>query len=164
MRRRLKVVAALAVAGCLAPLVFAPAPLLVWNVTASAPLGLWRRTTGGAQRGAWMLVRLPDGVADFASRRRYLPSNVPMVKRIAALSGDTVCRFGGTVSVNGAVAATALAQDAKGRALPTWHGCRQLGPDEVFLLTVPPASFDSRYFGALRSANLMERITPLWTF
>jgi conjugative transfer signal peptidase TraF len=164
MRRALEVLAVAFIAGCVVQCFWVLRPILIWNVTASAPIGLWRAASGGAQRGAWVLVRLPDGIADFASRRRYLPHNVPMVKRIAALSGDTVCSNGSTVRVNGAAAATALAQDAKGRALPAWRGCRRLGEGEFFLLTTPPQSFDSRYFGPVSHANLIERITPLWTF
>lgn len=164
MRRVLSGLVLAVVAASIVECIWSPQPILIWNVTASAPRGLWRAASGGAQRGAWVLVRLPDGVADFASRRRYLPRNVPMVKRIVALSRDTVCRQGGTIRVNGQVAATALAQDANGRFLPNWQGCQRLGGDDFFLLTAPPQSFDSRYFGPVRRANLIERITPLWTF
>jgi type IV secretory pathway protease TraF len=107
---------------------------------------------------------MPTGVAALASQRRYLPRNVPMVKRVAALSGDTVCRAGSAVRVNGEFAATALDHDSLGRALPHWTGCFLLGRSDVFLLTAPPHSFDSRYFGAVLRASLIERIEPLWTF
>jgi type IV secretory pathway protease TraF len=87
-----------------------------------------------------------------------------MVKRIAALSGDTVCRINNTVTVNGTVRAIALSRDSRGRALPVWQGCKRLNDNQIFVLTAPSASFDSRYFGAVPRANIIERIEPLWTF
>lgn len=164
MPRHLDLAALFVVAACAAQMFATPKPVLAWNVTSSAPVGLWRRTLGPAAHGAWVLVRMPSKVTDLAAARRYLPRNVPMVKQIAAVSGDTVCREGAAIRVNGTVAAMALAQDAKGRALPVWSGCHRLGADEIFLLTKPSLSFDSRYFGAVPTANVIERITPLWTF
>lgn len=164
MRRSLSVLALLVVLGTAIEASRIPKPLLVWNVTASAPMGLYRRDFGTSERGSWVLVQMPKAVADLASQRRYLPRNVPMVKRIAALSGDTVCRAGAIVRINNTVSAAALALDAQRRPLPVWKGCKVLGDNDVFLLNSPPLSFDSRYFGVVPRANLIERIEPLWTF
>jgi type IV secretory pathway protease TraF len=87
-----------------------------------------------------------------------------MVKRVAASSGDHVCRAGQAVTINGRTAARALWQDSFGRALPVWTGCIDLKPGQIFLITSPPTSFDSRYFGPVPVANVIERIAPLWTF
>jgi conjugative transfer signal peptidase TraF len=150
--------------GCIAEMVCNPKPLLVWNVTASAPIGLYRRSFSGIARATWVLIRPPHEAHILAAQRGYLPLNVPMVKQIAALDGDTVCRTGNTVTVNKAVRAIALPQDSRRRALPVWQGCERLSGDRVFVLTAPAASFDSRYFGAVPRANIIERIEPLWTF
>jgi len=138
--------------------------MLVWNVTASAPIGLYRQSSGAVARGDWALVRPPSGVADFAAQRRYLPSNVPMIKRVVGTTGDRVCRIGSGVSVNGRPSAVALPRDGQGRALPVWSGCQRLADGAVFLLNAPPTSFDSRYFGAVPGANVIEKLEPLWTF
>lgn len=87
-----------------------------------------------------------------------------MVKRIAALQGDSVCRSGQAVTVNGTIRAIALARDSAGREMPVWAGCRVLQRDQVLVLTDPPSSFDGRYFGVLSRQNVIERIAPLWTF
>ena len=110
------------------------------------------------------MVRPPHAAADLAANRGYLPRSVPMVKRVAASSGDHVCRAGQSVSINGRTVATALWQDSLGRALPVWTGCIDLKHDQIFLITSPPTSFDSRYFGPVPVANVIERIAPLWTF
>ena len=163
-RRALSLAAGALVAGCFIELVAIPRPLVVWNVTHSAPLGLYRRVFAGVESGAWVLVRAPRAAADMAAARGYLPRSVPMVKRVAASSGDHVCRAGQKISINGHTVAQALREDTWGRALPVWSGCIDLAPDQIFLITSPPTSFDSRYFGPVPVANVIERITPLWTF
>jgi type IV secretory pathway protease TraF len=40
----------------------------------------------------------PDVARDLASRRRYLPRNVPLVKPVAAIAGDRVCARAAAVS------------------------------------------------------------------
>lgn len=154
----------LIVVGCVVEIAWDPKPLLVWNVTASAPIGLYRRSFSTVERAAWVLITPPRQAHILAAQRGYLPLNVPMVKRVAALSGDTVCRTNSTVTVNGRVRAIALSQDSRGRALPVWRGCERLSSDQIFVLTAPSASFDSRYFGVVPRANIIERIEPLWTF
>ena len=162
--RALSLAAGALVAGCLIELLATPRPLLVWNVTHSAPIGLYRRVFAGVESGAWVFVHAPRAAADLAAARGYLPRSVPMVKRVAASSGDYVCRAGQAVSINGRTVARALWQDSWGRALPVWTGCIDLKPDQIFLITSPPTSFDSRYFGPVPVANVIERIAPLWTF
>lgn len=163
-RLLLSALVGLVLVGCVMETVWSPKPILVWNVTASAPIGLYRRSFSGMARAAWVLIRPPHEAHILAAQRGYLPLNVPMVKQIAAQGGDTVCRTGNTVSVNNAVRAVALPQDSRGRALPVWQGCKRLSGDQYFVLTAPAASFDSRYFGAVPRANIIERIEPLWTF
>ncbi|WP_260929129.1 S26 family signal peptidase [Novosphingobium sp. 9] len=97
------------------------------------------------------------------ARRRYLPRSVPLLKRIAALGDDKVCRFGDAITINGRTAARALARDSHHRALPAWQGCHRLGADEVFVLNAAPDSFDSRYFGAVPRASVIARAIPLLT-
>lgn len=141
-----------------------PAPRLVWNVSASAPIGLYRVVSGDARRGDLVLVRPPNEIAQLAAERGYLSLGVPLVKRIAALSGDDVCVFKDAIIVNGKVLARRLEKDGAGRLLPRWYGCRELASGEIFLLmdTIPD-SFDSRYFGPVSSANVIGRLVPLWT-
>ena len=163
-RLLLSALVGLILVGCVTETVWSPKPLLVWNVTASAPIGLYRRSFLGISRAAWVLITPPRPAHILAAQRGYLPLNIPMVKRIAALSGDTVCRTNNTVTVNGAVRAIALSRDSRGRALPVWQGCERLNDNQTFVLTTPSASFDSRYFGVVPRANIIERIEPLWTF
>lgn len=141
-----------------------PKPQLVWNASASAPIGLYRVVSGAPERGDLVLVRAPKSVAKLAAERGYLPLNVPLVKRVAALSGNEVCAFHEAIFVEGKVVALRLKTDGAARPLPWWNDCRELGADELFLLMDGASfSFDSRYFGAISSTNLIGRLTPLWT-
>jgi type IV secretory pathway protease TraF len=78
-----------------------PRPWLVWNASASAPIGLYRVVAGPVERGDWVLVRPPAEVAVLAAERAYLPLGVPLVKRVAALGGDAVCNRKGALFING---------------------------------------------------------------
>lgn len=143
-----------------------PVPVLMWNGSASVPLGLYRverATTLG--RGDLVLVRPPEEARQLAIERGYLPAGVPLVKRIAARAGDHVCAASGRVTINGAHAAEAMKADRLGRPLTPWIGCRTLERDEFFvLMTSVPASFDSRYFGPIGRAAIVGRVVPLWTW
>src|SRR5262249_44463062 len=73
------------------PLIARPLPRLVYNATASAPLGFYRLIPAGhLARGDLVLAHLPEAAARLAADRRYLPLSVPVVKRVAALAGDLV--------------------------------------------------------------------------
>ena len=147
-----------------ASLVFPPAPRLVWNASDSAPRGLYRVFPGVLPgRGDMVIAWAPEPYHRLAAERHYLPGNVPLVKRVAALAGDRVCAIGPTIQVGGKTIAHRLAVDGKRRAMPWWQGCRTLGTGEYLLLMDAPASFDGRYFGISRAAQLVGKARPLWT-
>ena len=137
-------------------------PLLVWNASPSLPIGLYRIAQGFPRLGDLALVQLTRPMAMLADRRGYLPRSAYLLKPVAAVAGDRVCRFGTHVLVRGRLVALAFAKDSIGRHMPAWHGCRSLQPGELFLLAEDPASFDSRYFGAVRTESLAGRAVLLW--
>ena len=79
-------------------------------------------------------VRPLEPLATFLDLNGYLPIGVPMLKRVLALPGQTVCRKGLTISVDGIDMGDALSRDSRGRPLPVWQGCRVVGADELFLM------------------------------
>ncbi len=157
------VASVIVIAGLAAPI--SHPPRLIWNATASAPIGLYEvRSQSTFARGELVLVRPPQWVRVFAAARGYLPNTVPMVKRIAADNGDIVCRDKDAITINGRVVAHALLADREGRTLPTWSGCHSLGDGEIFLLMDGVrASFDSRYFGPVPTTAIVGKVVPLWT-
>jgi conjugative transfer signal peptidase TraF len=141
-----------------------PVPRLVWNASASAPIGLYAVSPGAAlQRGDMVIAWPPAQARQLAARRHYLPSNVPLVKRVVGMAGDRICAVDRVVTLNGRPVAIRRAADAEGRDLPTWQGCIRLGPGMQFLLmTETPHSFDGRYFGATLAQDVIGKATPLW--
>ncbi|HWB50359.1 MAG TPA: S26 family signal peptidase [Stellaceae bacterium] len=142
-----------------------PSPLvLLWNASASVPIGLYAvHRPGRLHVGAIVVARPPAPLAAWLDARRSLPEGVPLVKPIAALGGQTVCRHGDTVSVDGKALALAQDRDHFGRPLPVWQGCHRLRPSQVFLMNAArPDSLDGRYFGPLPVSSIIGRATPLW--
>ena len=79
-----------------------PTPRFVWNASGSAPIGLyWVRPGADLEPGDMVVAQLPQGVRQMAARRRYLPLNVPLVKRVVAVAGDAVCALGKDIFLNG---------------------------------------------------------------
>lgn len=139
-----------------------PRPLLVWNASASAPVGLYRVGGTDLAPGDMVIARLPDGARNLAARRHYLPANVPLVKRIAAAPGDRVCAVGREILINGRRIAERRATDMRGRPMPWWRGCATLRSGALFLLMDHPNSFDGRYFGPTSAHDIIGRAHPLW--
>lgn len=139
---------------------------IAYNPTSSAPRGFYRLTNPGPPRiGAQVLASLPPAIAHLANGRRYLPPGVPVLKRIAAAPGATVCREGGIVTVDAVVVARALSRDRARRPLPVWYGCHRLDRGQVFLLSGrDPAAFDGRYFGPVSVTLIRAEAYPLWTW
>ncbi len=140
-------------------------PLLVWNASASAPIGLYAvRPLGALAITDLIVARPPEPLAEWLAARGYLPKGALLIKRVAALPGQKVCRANLTISVNGSVVAEANARDHAGRDLPRWGGCFTLKPGDVFLLNWDhPASLDGRYFGVLPVDSIVGRAQPIWT-
>ena len=143
-----------------------PAPKLVWNASASVPIGLYAvHRADTLHVGELLVVAPPEPLATFLDQRHYLPKGVPLLKRIAALPGQTVCRTGQTIFVDGVAIGKALGRDRLGRPLPVWEGCRLIAPGQLFLMNQQSSdSFDGRYFGLLASTTIVGRAEPLFTY
>ncbi len=137
-------------------------PKLVWNGSQSAPQGLYLIRGQAPELNHYVLVNPPPATKDFIVTRAYLPPGTPLIKRIAGLSGDEICREGTAVFINETYAAEALLTDGSGRPMPRWDGCFKLQTDEVFLLNHHENSFDGRYFGAIKRWHVMGIAVPIW--
>lgn len=139
-------------------------PRLVWNASASAPIGLYAVFAATMVAQHDLVLALPPPPAQrLAAERGYLPRGVPLIKRVAALGGDRICADDLHVSINGVEAAIRLPWDGQGRLLPAWRGCQTLSADEVFLLNGSILhSFDGRYFGPVSRSAIVGKLRPLW--
>lgn len=164
-RRRILHLTAAASALIIAVAVIDPLPRLMWNATASVPTGLYAIHPGGhLEVGTLVAVDPPERLATYLADRGYLPHGVPLLKHVAAIPGQRVCRVNGTILIDGAIVGQARQHDRRGRALPIWAGCRRIAVGEIFLMNLDaPDSLDGRYFGPLPVSSVLGRASPLWT-
>ena len=164
-RRRILAVTALAVTGIAAASVAELPTKLIWNATASAPIGFY--TVEPAERievPELVAVMPPEPLERFMVERGYVGRGVPLLKRVLGLPGQRVCRLRSAITVDGIEMGEALDRDRIGRDLPVWQGCRTIGDGELFLMNWEVRdSLDGRYFGPIPANSVIGRVVPLWT-
>ncbi len=139
-------------------------PVLVWNASPSVPVGLYVVAPVRALAvGELVVIRPPPALAVWLAGRRYLALGVPLLKHVAALPGQRVCRIGRAILIQGAPSGLALDGDRRGRPLPVWRGCQLVSSPTVLVMNAAPDSLDGRYFGPLPRAGIVGRALPLWT-
>lgn len=148
-----------------APVWSGHAPRFIWNASASVPVGLYRVEPADRIAVTDLAIVMPlEPLAGFLDARGYLPRGVPLLKRVLALAGQTVCREGFDIIAYGWRYGAARERDSRGRPLPVWQGCRVVPSDAAFLMNWDaPDSFDSRYFGPLPLSSIVGRAVPIWT-
>jgi conjugative transfer signal peptidase TraF len=124
------------------------APLAIINETPSMQKGLYVRNGNGKdlKRGEIVAMPMPTSARDYLVDTLGYPADTYLIKRVAALPGDIVCRQADTLSVAGKTL-QAKAHDTRGNVLPNWQGCHQLSNEQIFIHGDHLGSFDSRYFG-----------------
>jgi conjugative transfer signal peptidase TraF len=164
-RRHIFAVAALAAASLSATAV-ADLPIrLIWNATASAPIGFYTIETADALDVPELVALMPpEPLEQFMVERGYIGRGVPLLKRVLGLPGQRVCRSGATITVDNVEMGDALERDRMGRDLPVWQGCRIIRDGELFLMNWEARdSLDGRYFGPVPTSSIIGRALPLWT-
>ncbi len=159
-------IVAIAVIGLVTTSPLHPLPILIWNLTPSVPVGLYLLQAGQLPKhGEFAVAELPISAARIAQARNYLPKGVRLIKPVAGLPGETVCRFGAVISLNGRLVGMAKSSDAMHRPLPIWQGCRHVAANQIFLMNPQVHdSFDGRYFGATDQKLILGRAQPLLIF
>ncbi len=154
--------AALAIGALIVP---RQGPALIWNATASTPIGLYAlRPTPGLHAMELVAIKPPEPIATFLADGGFLPEGALLLKHVLALAGQTVCRSDRRITIDGIDAGEAKDRDHLNRPLPVWTGCRTIRANEVFVLNpFVPDSLDGRYFGPLPITSIIGRAMPLWT-
>lgn len=141
------------------------------NLTDSLPRGLWVEVGGrrAIEPGDVVKACLPATAQD----RRYIgpgfcPNGLmPVLKPVVATAGDRVTTSAGGISVNGRMVpgSTPLARDEAGRALHHYpFGTYPVAAGEAWLISnYNRLSYDSRYFGPVKTRSIDSRERPLLT-
>jgi type IV secretory pathway protease TraF len=143
---------------------FPPRPKLLYNPSASAPIGYY--SIGPEETfniGDQVALYAPDWARKLADERRYLPFDYPLIKTIAGKPGDQICASGDVVSVPNYADITRLSRDSLGRDLPSWDGCLVLSPNEYFVLSAGTEAglafgYDSRFFGPVNGETILGTV------
>lgn len=127
--------------------------------------GVYRRLGNAAQlkRGDVTAMQMHAPAKNYLVEELGYPEDTMLVKRVAGVAGDVMCRDGDKVTIN-AKTVYAARRDSRGIALPYWQGCIALPPNEVFLLGDNPASFDSRYFGPVTASQISGTYKAVMTW
>ncbi len=135
------------------------------NLTPSEPVGIYELVPGAITRGALVLLKQPHNPAA-SILQRYVPGNLPLIKRVAALPSDAVRVEADGVYVNGVrwPESAPLAHDAEGRALNPYSGVHRVAAGELWVMSNHPRGLDSRYFGPVAEASVVSRLRPLATW
>jgi conjugative transfer signal peptidase TraF len=145
------------------------------NTTSSFPLGLYKIVNRPVTKGAYVSFCPPQGkVFELAVARHYInPGDCPggygkLLKRVFAQGGDRVSINQMGIEVNGRLLPNSrpLVADADGQPLPQFHFAKQrLDVFEYLLLSdINPQSFDARYFGLIRRAQIKHVVEPFLTW
>jgi type IV secretory pathway protease TraF len=140
-------------------------PPIIINETISMAKGTYVRT-GDAQslkRGDIIAMPMNASAESYLGEKLGYPKDTMLIKRVAGLSGDVMCRQGIEVSIN-TQTVYAAPRDSGGNVLPPWSGCHVLLPNEVFLLGDHASSFDSRYFGPVTKPELSGTYKAVMTW
>lgn len=142
-----------------------PVPLYIWNASPSVATGLYRVVPARRFHVAEVVaVRPPEPLATFLSFNGYLPARIPMLKRVLAMPGQTICRIGPVIFIDDIAVGAARDRDRRGRLLPKWQGCRVVAEGELFFMNwQSDDSLDGRYFGLLPASSVIGRALPVWT-
>ena len=141
------------------------APRLVWNASASVPVGFYIiAPEDGFEVPDLVAVMPPESVAAFMVERGYVARGVPLLKHVLGLPGQRLCRDGRAITVDTVPLGEARERDSRGRDLPVWHGCRTIAEGEIFLINLDVGdSLDGRYFGPFPASSVIGHAIPLFT-
>jgi conjugative transfer signal peptidase TraF len=159
------------------------APFIVLY-TAFRLLGVRINLTSSLERGFYIVSRTPSAnlvefcpegeAATISLQRGYrTPGGTcpdggsPLMKPIAAVAGDHVEVTTYGIRVNSKLIANSAAhfKDHRGRKLNPWPNGDYIVPTgSLWVISdFNSWSFDSRYFGPIRSSIVQHRLRPLWT-
>lgn len=136
------------------------------NTSPSFPLGLYVKTHLPPARGDLVLVCPPDKpIFREALQRRFLSpgfcpaGTVTIIKRLVAVTGDTVRIAEEGVHVNGERLENSQRQNFRLADMEQLPIERILTEEEIVLMSPHPMSFDARYFGVLPAGVILTPLT-----
>lgn len=146
-------------------LLLQPLRIGYYNLTASAPKGLYRiTTTTPLERGQLVTIKIPDSVKENSGKSRWNKVDTPLLKQIGGLPGDEVKVTDDGFFVNNEYIGPVFKVDKHGEAMPMIRGTFIIPPNMFLPISHYEKSFDGRYFGTLPFTSIENHVTPLLTY
>jgi conjugative transfer signal peptidase TraF len=170
-KRRIGAIAQMSAIACMVPFLFLGASGLRISTSPSLPFGLYRVTSN---EHAPLVEFCPDEpYGSFAAARGYrskgnCPDGAsPLMKPVVATAGDHVRVSNSGLEVNGTVLLNTapMAVDTQKRPMAAWpSGNYVVAPGWIWVASSYNArSFDSRYFGPVRTVDIRCHLKPFVT-
>jgi len=142
---------------------------ITWIRSPSLPVGLYWHTPITLSPSRGDLVCFRYRAPEWALERHYLPETSLLCKRVLGLPGDRLVRTNDSLTVCHLAACEDAGRivsfDSRGRPVTPAILPEKI-PEGSLYLGVPecPRSFDSRYLGLVRTAQLLRTIHPMWVW
>lgn len=139
------------------------------NTTASFPLGLYKVVTNSAlKRGSYVEICAPDKI-EYQLKKLSKENDgicfngtVPLLKKVVGMEGDNITVANSKIYINGIEQVNSTIYTKKVRL---YTKSQILKKGEIFIMSdYNPMSYDSRYFGALSTKNILHILIPYFTF
>jgi conjugative transfer signal peptidase TraF len=145
------------------------------NLTASMPEGLyWLSPPRAVRAGDLAMVCLDNQRAHYALQRGYIQAGScdnaaqPLLKEVVALANDTISLSSNSVLINNIPLphSSTLATDKLQRPLKAApRGIYKLQANQMWLYGISSnRSWDSRYFGLVKSSDIASIVKPILTW
>lgn len=137
-----------------------------WNHTPSIPVGLYLRTWEEVHVGSTVAFPAPEKARQYAVAHGGQGHPTKFIKPLVAGPGDEICVFttetGSWLIIDNRAVVSIRDKDREGNDIPRFmdDDCRRLQADEWFPLGHHPDSYDGRYFGPIRNADILGSYKP----
>jgi signal peptidase I len=124
--------------------------LVFLNLTASMPTGFYIKSPHNK-------FNIGDIIVFY-----FVDKKINLIKYIAAHNGDHVCSdFDNTLWINGFSIAQKNTEKYPEESCEQSF-CQQLKKDELFVIGEHPYSYDSRYFGPIKTHDVIATVKLIW--
>jgi len=137
------------------------------NVSTSFPLGFYSLEEGEPSRGDLVFIKPPENAVVEWGRKTGAISRPMMLKRIYAMGGDSVEISMEGIRINGRLIGKSkvIEELPDGTPIPSVAQSGVIPQNRVWVMSEhSELSFDSRYFGAVPSENILAKARPLWVW
>ena len=140
-----------------------------FNPSASAPVGIWKLNKNKVpEKGDYVFICPPvhELLEDLVDKNLLLPGScesktAPFIKTMVGVFGETMdIHADHGVFIDGVLIENTKPYDWPGLEMASARIIRQ--GEFVALQTAHEASIDSRYFGVLRTSDIISVIEPVW--